>query len=167
MVCLSRLKPFKYCLQTKYYSIGEHFFVEIKMLATISFLSLICFNAVLGLNFTANCGRSHTHAVQPDWRIVGGTPTASGEFPWQIMLTRSYTNELGQKMMELCGGTILNEKWMLTAAHCVAKSSIASEYQVQLGVHDLNRREGTERRANVAKVCFNFFPKIILLISIF
>jgi secreted trypsin-like serine protease len=148
-------------------SIGEHFFVEIKMLATISILSFICFNAVLGLNFTTNCGRSHTTGVQPEMRIVGGTPTASGEFPWQIMLIRRFTNELDQKMMELCGGTIVNEKWMLTAAHCVAKSSVASEYEVQLGVHDLNKREGTELRASVAKVYSNIFSKLILLISIF
>ena len=41
---------------------------------------------------------------------------------------------------------------MLTAAHCVADSSEASEYIVQLGVHDRTKIEGTERLAHVLKV---------------
>lgn len=38
----------------------------------------------------------------------------SDEFPWQISL-RALAN-LGQ---HICGGTIINEKQVLTAAHCV------------------------------------------------
>ncbi|BCS22135.1 S1 family serine peptidase [Aspergillus puulaauensis] len=42
--------------------------------------------------------------------IVGGRPTTSEDYPYQISL-----EHLGQ---HICGGSILNEKSILTAAHC-------------------------------------------------
>ncbi|MBN8468586.1 trypsin-like serine protease [Corallococcus exiguus] len=44
--------------------------------------------------------------------IVNGTGTTVGANPWQAMLFFQATGEL-------CGGSILNEYWLLTAQHCV------------------------------------------------
>ena len=125
------------------------------MLAAITFVSLICLNLdlVYGLNLTESCGRSHTTNVAPDWRIVGGTNTAVGEFPWQIIMTRKYVDELtGNTMMEMCGGTIISSQWILTAAHCVMHSKVVSEYSINLGVHNTQTSESTQRKAGVSKV---------------
>jgi len=43
-------------------------------------------------------------------RIVGGSTAASGEFPWIVSLRTSY---------HFCGGSILNTKYIVTAAHCL------------------------------------------------
>ncbi|XP_005171071.2 transmembrane protease serine 3 [Danio rerio] len=44
-------------------------------------------------------------------RIVGGNVSKSGQVPWQVSL--HYQNQY------LCGGSIISESWILTAAHCV------------------------------------------------
>jgi secreted trypsin-like serine protease len=44
-------------------------------------------------------------------RIVGGQTTSVNEFPWMARL--SYLNKF------YCGGTLINDRYVLTAAHCV------------------------------------------------
>lgn len=54
----------------------------------------------------AACG-----VTNEDTRIVGGKPTDPNEFPWMVRL--SYFNRF------YCGGTLINDRYVLTAAHCV------------------------------------------------
>ena len=49
-------------------------------------------------------------------RIVGGEEAADGEFPWQVSL-RS-VGSIGAT--HFCGGSIIDQNWILTAAHCCA-----------------------------------------------
>jgi len=51
-------------------------------------------------------------------RIVGGTKADPREFPWQIGLVRSYG--VGRITYPICGGTIISERYVVTAAHCTA-----------------------------------------------
>ena len=44
-------------------------------------------------------------------RIVGGQAAGINEFPWMARL--SYFNRF------YCGGTLINDRYVLTAAHCV------------------------------------------------
>ncbi|XP_063067968.1 uncharacterized protein LOC134459536 [Engraulis encrasicolus] len=74
-----------------------------------------------------------------DTRVVGGSNCDPGECPWQALLV----NEEG---MGFCGGTILNEYFVLSAAHCMNQSTHIS---VVLGEFDMNRDEGREARHEV------------------
>ncbi|CAH1775338.1 unnamed protein product [Owenia fusiformis] len=46
--------------------------------------------------------------------VVGGDIAATGAWPWQISL-RGWS-------MHDCGGSVLNENWVVTAAHCIDKT---------------------------------------------
>ena len=43
--------------------------------------------------------------------IVGGTSAKTGEAPWQVLIEN-------MNNAEICGGAIINELFVLTAAHC-------------------------------------------------
>ena len=44
-------------------------------------------------------------------RIVGGTPAKPHSWPWQVSINYDGTH--------VCGGTILSQNYVVTAAHCV------------------------------------------------
>jgi putative cell wall-binding protein len=52
--------------------------------------------------------------------LVGGSPTASGEFPWMTYVL--IENGLGQYFQ--CGGSLIAPLWVLTAAHCVEDAAV-------------------------------------------
>ncbi|KAJ8718947.1 hypothetical protein PYW07_016503 [Mythimna separata] len=81
-------------------------------------------------------------------RIVGGVETAVNEFPWVARL--SYHNKF------YCGGSLINDRYVLTAAHCV-KAFMWFMIKVTLGEH--NRCNTTHRpvtRFVVQLVAHNF-----------
>uniref|UniRef100_UPI00398E5B70 transmembrane protease serine 4-like n=1 Tax=Pristiophorus japonicus TaxID=55135 RepID=UPI00398E5B70 len=53
------------------------------------------------------CARCERSAVD---RIVGGSDATIDEWPWQVSLQ--------YKSQHLCGGSVLNPNWIVTAAHC-------------------------------------------------
>jgi secreted trypsin-like serine protease len=127
---------------------------------TLIFNSCITFS----YKFPENCGQSIVDSTESDWRIVRGTKTVSGEFPWQVVLVRQFFDEdKDEHVLGMCGGTIINENWILTAAHCVVGKD-ETEYEVYLGVHDFSTREGTEIKAQVEKVknILNFLISFLL-----
>lgn len=56
--------------------------------------------------------------VKEQARIFGGEVAEIGEFPWMVFI--KYTDPDGKPTESLsCSGTIINEEFVLTAAHCV------------------------------------------------
>ncbi|KAI4457462.1 polyserase-related [Holotrichia oblita] len=63
-------------------------------------------------------------------RISNGKDAVEGQFPYQVSLQR-------ENFGHTCGGSILNKKWILTAAHCV-NNTLPSEWTIYMGSVLLN-----------------------------
>ncbi|XP_041653746.1 coagulation factor IXa [Cheilinus undulatus] len=73
----------------------------------------------------------------PRKRIVGGRVVLPGEIPWQVALIARPSGQL------FCGGSILSERWIITAAHCLEEGQ--GSYFIRLGEHNSYINEGTEQ----------------------
>jgi secreted trypsin-like serine protease len=67
-------------------------------------------------------------------RIVGGKRTTIEEHPWQVALRIKQSNGL----YYLCGGSIVAQKWVLTAAHCFGGNPEQSQAWAKAGATDYN-----------------------------
>jgi len=74
------------------------------------------------------CGPVVSDRRRMDTRIVNGEEADPHEFPWIASL-------MGKDGWWYCGSTIINEEWILTAAHCVEDEE-ASKVFVRVGDHD-------------------------------
>uniref|UniRef100_A0A3P8V1S9 Coagulation factor IX n=1 Tax=Cynoglossus semilaevis TaxID=244447 RepID=A0A3P8V1S9_CYNSE len=74
---------------------------------------------------------------KPFHRIVGGEAVTSGEIPWQVALILRSSGEL------FCGGSILSQSWVITAAHCLVE--IEEEFIVRIGEYNILIQEDTEQ----------------------
>ncbi|XP_029297936.1 coagulation factor IXa [Cottoperca gobio] len=75
--------------------------------------------------------------LKPYRRIVGGTVVIPGEIPWQVALIERPSGLL------YCGGSILSERWVITAAHCLVETQ--RSFFIRVGEHDSYISEGTEQ----------------------
>jgi secreted trypsin-like serine protease len=56
-----------------------------------------------------------------DGRIVNGQPAVDGQFPWQVGVFIDADLTPGGPG-SICGGSLIEPNWVLTAAHCVVDS---------------------------------------------
>ncbi|XP_070269884.1 mastin-like [Myotis yumanensis] len=64
--------------------------------------------------------------------IVGGHDAANGAWPWQVGLW--VWNQTSSKWHRNCGGSLINQQWVLTAAHCIhGRNPVTRHIKVQLG----------------------------------
>uniref|UniRef100_A0A8C9R5F8 Neurotrypsin n=1 Tax=Scleropages formosus TaxID=113540 RepID=A0A8C9R5F8_SCLFO len=74
-------------------------------------------------------------------RIVGGDK--SGDWPWQVSL---WLKSQSKGNHPLCGATLINSCWVLTAAHCFKRfGGDPSRYVLRLGDYHTEERDDFER----------------------
>ncbi|NXT21241.1 CTR2 protein, partial [Syrrhaptes paradoxus] len=83
-------------------------------------------------------------------RIVNGESAVPGSWPWQVSLQRNDN-------FHFCGGSLINENWVITAAHCQVRTTDT----VVVGAYDQDSPSPDEQRLAIQKVFRN--PKYGLL----
>lgn len=65
-------------------------------------------SAFVSSRFSPACGK----AAGSKSRIIGGQDAQLGDWPWQVYFTVDDSS---------CGGSLISNEWVLTAAHCVTR----------------------------------------------
>ncbi|KAK3084412.1 hypothetical protein FSP39_013139 [Pinctada imbricata] len=65
-----------------------------------------------------NCGRRSTSLISP--YIIGGSISYAGQWPWMVAI-KSGVNFL-------CGGALVSEFWVVTAAHCIESVHLTPQF---------------------------------------
>ncbi|MED6282583.1 hypothetical protein CHARACLAT_033703, partial [Characodon lateralis] len=83
-------------------------FINFISIGTESDLNVSCTTPTftpITVNISEVCGQPSLNT-----RIVGGDAAPPGRWPWQVSL---------HIFDHFCGGSLINNQWVLTAAHCV------------------------------------------------
>lgn len=80
-------------------------------------------------------------------KIVGGDNAEKHEFPWQVSLQWRY----GFYTYHVCGASVLDQNWVITAAHCTHQFQ-ANDLLVIAGDHKLKEKEGNEQSRYIKQI---------------
>lgn len=98
----------------------------------------------------------------PSFRIIGGFDANINEYPWQAALV--FRSSKTGKYKFFCGASLISDRHVLTAGHCLFGSFSKGIYNltVSLGDHDLTTKNDTENVKRKIKRVFwhlNYSPK--------
>ncbi|NXG38855.1 CELA1 elastase, partial [Dromaius novaehollandiae] len=94
------------------------------------------------LSPAGRCSEQLPDGVQ---RVVGGSQAQAHAWPSQISLQYYYSGS----WYHTCGGSLIRQNWVMTAAHCVDSNL---SFRVVAGDHNIDQSEGTEQIFTVSKI---------------
>ncbi|CAF0722465.1 unnamed protein product [Didymodactylos carnosus] len=156
----------KYCCPKKKIEEKSSYLIDILPQQTNSIRSLSSSNA----NKQFTCGRaSVTHQTSTNFfmtlynsfvsKIINGVESKPNSWPWLVSIGIRYraTNGQWSNRTHICGGTLIEQSHVLTAAHCLEQKiddrfvpltttnpSLESFFIIRIGVHDIRLTRSDE-----------------------
>lgn len=123
-----------------------------KSIVGVIFLSFFTFKIVTSQRYSSCwCGTENLVT-----RIVGGRYVShANRYPWMVGITIEDGHE-----RSYCGGSLINNRFVLTAAHCVYGQSLDT-IKVKLGVHTLDQLRNNKPEEISDVITENFDPKTV------
>ncbi|KAI3380989.1 hypothetical protein SNEBB_010361 [Seison nebaliae] len=108
-------------------------------------LTLILIGMVIlsdGVKFPRFCGKNEAQS-----RIIGGSQSADGAWPWMASLQLGYSH--------YCGGAIIHSRLIITAAHCIVPLSSYNLQRLNVVVGSVDLRSSRARRIRIADILYH------------
>ncbi|XP_041457521.1 coagulation factor IX-like [Lytechinus variegatus] len=90
------------------------------------------------------CGR--VNKLGTSFRILGGEPAPENAWPWQVAMF--------QKGVFICGGSLIDPLWVLTAAHCIEPTNLCTPgvYSLRVGSVNITGTNDVTQEQNVQRI---------------
>lgn len=82
------------------------------------------------------CGSPDVTPTTSVTRVVNGVEAKPHSWPWQVSMQACPS--MFRPFQHVCGGSLIHEQWVLTAAHCFTQFSAPGVWQMCLGKHHMN-----------------------------
>lgn len=102
---------------------------------------------------SSTCGRADIKATLATSRIFGGSHAVANSWPWQVLYQERKPCGTNQICTGNCGGTLLDNRHVLTAAHCVGTTN-GSAITIIAGLHDKRLSEADTRQSRLVERIF-------------
>ncbi|XP_023360047.1 transmembrane protease serine 12 [Sarcophilus harrisii] len=109
-----------------------------------------------GTLFDRNCGRVPLVNAMSGSRVVGGHSAELGGWPWIVSLQV----KMFPRAVHVCGGSLISENWVLTAAHCLKDIREPQFWRAVVGVHNLFQRHRNTKKIKIKEIIIHpqFIP---------
>ncbi|EDL04100.1 RIKEN cDNA 4930478A21, isoform CRA_a [Mus musculus] len=97
---------------------------------------------------TKDCGIAPLRGAVEGSRIIGGSQADTGAWPWQVSLQV----QDGDILMHVCGGALVRDRWVLTAAHCTKEARDPLKWRAVMGTNDLTRSPYHSRNIRITDI---------------
>jgi len=146
--------------------------LTIRMTKFATFVFLLLLSHSMADEKGCICGETQgkSHPKSNKNRSFGGSTTEVDEYPWMVHV--SSRHYFGSRFrFGRCGGSLISNQWVVTAAHCVTNEKFGSpdEIMVELGQHDLSSpsmRPRVEKTIVYEKFNRQYFANDIALLKL-